>query len=260
MAGRPPKTAWIAEARRARTALALAKEGERETDLQALSGEADVNTVRRAIRAVELLDQWSDLHAGDCRNLASAPQSVLEIFATWASLDEKAAWKAYEAWEKKRTPVHALATKLRKFRSREGVRGSRGLEKDLRTKTAPHVARFVREVLGDGLVIDNVDANARFLGEPMMDFCVRASRPDDRKVRSIAIVIVGPYRNPAMYGRRRIDWIQRAFALAWVHDHVILVLEHDEHVDEYRNWTHKFAAEVLARGELRPDVNVIAMK
>jgi hypothetical protein len=259
MAGRPPKFGWIAEARLARTALALAKEGERETNLRTLAGEADVNTLRRAIRAVDLLDKWTDLHAEASQNLASAPQTVLEVFSTWASLDEAAAWKAYEAWERKPTPVLALAKKLRKFRSRKGVRGSRGLEKDLRKRTAPHVKRFAREVLGDGLVIGSVEENARFLDEPMMDFRLRATCSDG-KARSIAIVIVGPYRNPAMYGRRRIEWIQKAFALAWVHDHVILVLEDKEHVDDYRDWTRRFAAEALSRGVLRPDVNVIAMQ
>lgn len=260
MAGRPHNSEWISEARRARTVLTLAKNGQREADLQALAGDADVNTLRRAVRAVDLLDRWSQLHRDASGKLALTPQTVLEVFAAWASVDEAAAWSAYEEWEKKRIPVLDLAKKLRQFRARKGARGSRGLEKDLRAKTALRLKRLVRKVVGSDLVVETIEESAKVAGENMMDFLLLANLPGDREDQSIAIVIVGPYRNPAMYGKRKLEWMQRAFSLAWLHDHVILLLEDETHVVDYGHWIREFRARIHADCGQLPNVHVAAVE
>ncbi|QOZ51571.1 hypothetical protein [Bradyrhizobium sp. CCBAU 53338] len=256
MAGRPQKTAWITEARRFRSALEAAGEGKREASLEELAGDdADVNTLRRAIRAVDLLDRWSQDHAEASEKLIATPQTALEVFAAWASLDEKAAWQAYEKWEQERTPINDLAQELRTFRSGRGARGGRGREKDLREQIAPHLSSFLRKLLGRNLAFECV-RNVALMEESMMDFVASASMPEDSQSLSIAIVVVGPYRNPNMYRKRKIEWIQRAFSLAWIHDHVILVLEDAEEVAGYEIWVRKFSAEI--RAGLRPSVLVAA--
>ena len=51
--------------------------------------------------------------------------------------------------------------------------------------------------------------------------------------QTIAVLIVGPYQNVKLYRKRRLDWILRAFGLAWYYDHVVLVLPSKIHLKDY---------------------------
>jgi hypothetical protein len=54
------------------------------------------------------------------------------------------------------------------------------------------------------------------------DFLFEISSPNGRE--KAAALLVGPYNNHNMYRDRCDEWVERAFALAWVFDRVMLAL------------------------------------
>lgn len=58
----------------------------------------------------------------------------------------------------------------------------------------------------------------------------------DERPRTVAAIVVGPYRIANMYTKRRFEWLFRACALAWAYDDVVVLLPEAEVMDTYREW------------------------
>lgn len=69
---------------------------------------------------------------------------------------------------------------------------------------------------------------------PTIDFLFGLRHADGQAVR-VADVIVGPYRNPDTYTKRRQEEVLRALGMAWMFDHVVLLLPAAGDLAEYRH-------------------------
>jgi hypothetical protein len=224
MPGRPPKTDWIVRARRAKALLGGLNAGEREAALVDLAAGADINTVRRSVRALDLLDRWAESKGAFAR-LEKVPQSILEVFSQWSSFDESGAWNAFRQWEQTKSTVEVLLQKMRAARSDRGLRAAKSIENDYRDLLQPHIRSIISEVLGPKAGIGEPEKNFRSVGEPSVDYrCLIVDKSVSSPPTAVAILIVGPYRSHSMYERRRLNWLEKAFTLAWLYENVILVL------------------------------------
>ena len=110
------------------------------------------------------------------------------------------------------------------------------------------------------------------LSEPALNFKATASPPVDYrfewfvedggvKIRTIAVLIVGPYQNTVLYSKRRHDWIMKAFGLNWFFDRVFLVLPRLSLAEQYSSWIRvcEGRAADLTANLRRPEVDVVVI-
>ena len=101
---------WKELARQARSALARSQHGEREAALRTViggTGWKDANTVRRAVSALDFLDELQRTHPNHYGYVSEAPFSVIEALARLNRLDHLEALKAASDWA---SGKHSLQT------------------------------------------------------------------------------------------------------------------------------------------------------
>lgn len=257
MAGRPPNFEWISRARQARALLQGVSKGDKEAKLQEAAGEENINTVRRSIRALEFLERWIREGKASAKRLEAVPQSILEVLSQWATFDQDGAWDAFLEWETKRLPSEALADRMREKKSEKGVKAAKAVGNAYRKKFAPYVQDLISAALGPQ-PIATAESKVRRRGEPAIDFrCILVHPGSTDPAPAAAIVIVGPYGNVSTYKRLRYDWLQKAFCLAWIYEHVILVLPDEAICAVYAEWVNEFSRKARAASPGRvPHVHV----
>ena len=77
-----------------------------------------------------------------------------------------------------------------------------------------------------------VEKRVRFDPTSVVDF--RSN--DNYRGRKTGFLIVGPYRDPALYERRAFDWIAKAHTLLRVFEAMCLVLPDNAKVDDFLDW------------------------
>jgi hypothetical protein len=237
--GRPHDQQWKSRAQAARIVLKDVPDGQREQKLSQLAGQHDLNTVRRAIAALDFLDRWIVEEPEGAGVLAEAPQTVVEVIARWASFDRKGALAAASRWNAERTPVGKLNSEMKLSRASQGTKPGRTLKNEYRDRANEIVEELVGRVVTGKLT--RPSKNYRTQDDPAVDFHFLAVDPAaDFTVRSVACKIVGPYRNRELYRGRRLDALSKAFALAWVHDVVVLLLPDNQYLKTYQRWIDDF--------------------
>jgi hypothetical protein len=223
---------WQDKARRAKALLATAKQGEREAVLRSQSGTQDVNTLRRSVFALSFVDGIESTNPVEHDVVLKAPLSVVEIFARWSAFDAPGALEAVRAWSRNPVSVRALAEAMRERRSKFGLSSAKSLEDGYRARMIGVAERIVSDLVGGQLTRPNVQFKDSY--DPAIDYRFLSVKPD-MKVESIAVLIVGPYRNPGLYRKKRTEWLLKAFGLAWVHDHVVLLLPDSSELPDYKS-------------------------
>jgi hypothetical protein len=230
MIGRPDD--WKTKAREAAKALASAAQGGREAELLAHSEGRDVNTVRRAIFAVNFYDGLAVKHPDEQRLLSGAPLSVIEIFARWSAFEPAAALAAVRQWGSTPSSVRALSDEMQKNREELGLLSAKSRETTYRGAMIEVAERMVKEFVGGELTRPAINFKDSS-DDPAVDFRF-LSVTLEQKAESVAVLIVGPYRNRGLYKRKQQEWLWKAFGLAWIHQHVVLLLPESSEVAEYR--------------------------
>ena len=245
---RPYSHDWKLRALEARNALRGVPEGRRELALRELAGKRNLNTLRKALAAYEFLQRWTAQKAEAAVELEEAPQSVVEVLARWSAFDEEGAVSATSRWYSERIPVQRLTREMREARAIKGQQPGKTIAVEYRKTAVGLVKDLVAWTVGGR--ISRTEVKYKSGDDPVADFRFLTVEPDgEARGRSIACLIVGPYRNPDLYQRRRHDWLSRAFALSWVHDEVVLVLPDGAHLESYRRWIKDFTRR--ARGMRR---------
>jgi hypothetical protein len=236
---RPFSHDWKTRAQAAREALRDVPEGKRELKLRELAGARDLNTLRRALTAFNFLQRWIVEQPAAGGVLQEAPQAIVEVIARWAAFDVKGALDSTRRWQADKIPIDQLTGEMQAARAGKGVAPGKAIGLEYRKSAMRIVEDLVaRRVSG---LLTRPEINYKSGDDPNVDYRFLAVDPKgDLRARSVACIIVGPYRNPGLYKKRRLDWLSRAFTLAWVHDVVVMVLPDDEQGESYERWIKDF--------------------
>lgn len=239
---------WKQRARQAQVNLKSARHGDREAALQDAAGDLDVNTVRRWVAAVSFLDRL-EISAPDVRkSLETASFSEVEVLARWSLFDGEGALVAAQRVARGVYSARTLTAAMHKARREKGSAArSESYEAEYRASIQSAAGRVISDLLGGDLSVPEV--LYKDSGDPPVDFRYVRIVADERP-RTVAAIIVGPYRIANMYAKRRFEWLFRACALAWAYDDVVVLLPEAEVVDTYREWIlgmRRRAVEAAAR-------------
>lgn len=266
----PPPDDWKTKARQARNVFEQAPQGEREATLRGLTGDADVNTLRRAVFAVTYLDGLKHKHPDENGILSEAPLSIVEILARWNVFDAEAALDAARRWGTARQSVRALSEEMQRSRKERGAPPSaRSLEFEYRRRMIEPAEALVAKLVGGTLTRPSI--KHRGPDGETVDYHF-LSVTNQQVVSTVAVLIVGPYRNSGLYRKARQQWMWRAFGAAWIYDHVVLLLPDNSEIEAYRQritaMTHAAAGAspyrdiadtmLIARSTRQPRVHVVS--
>jgi hypothetical protein len=261
---RPFSHQWKELARETRQVLKEVPEGQREQKMRELAGGRDVNTLRRALSAFEFLQRWTVEHPAGAADLEAAPQSIVEIVSRWARFDEKSALAAARRWSIQRTPFDQFNREMKLARNQGGAKPGKTIENEYRAGLVEMVERLASETFSGDLTRPAI--NYKEGDDPVVDFRFLEVDPlREPQVRSIACLIIGPYRNTDLYKKRRQDWMCKAYALAWTHDVVLLMLPDISHIDLYERGVSDFTRRAAAHAGARqpssrvPDIRIIGV-
>lgn len=212
------------------------------------SGWADVNTVRRAIAALNFLEELQRTHPLHHDYVRQAPFSIVEAIARLHRLDSLKALEAASDWSNGKQTLETLRDAARNARP-VGLAGRTGqsLEKEFRKRAEASVRRAVERATRTKISTVRVD-HKDTPDAPNLDYFF-TSKASHRKDQTIAAVVVGPYQNKTLYRRRRHDWILKSFGLAWRYDHVVIVLPAKEYLDEYTQWIANYRDALFKHSE-----------
>jgi hypothetical protein len=226
--------AWMERARSAMGELRNAKHGQREAILSAIGDGINLNTVRREIKALAFLDGLKKTDLEISRRLETSPFGAIELLARWSSFDSRGALEAAKKLASGEHSLRSLKSAMLAAKRRYAIPTRneflRGIE--------PSIRKQIRMVLGGSLVA--AETPSRRSGKPPIDLLFQLTRAG-APAQSVAAVIVGPYRNAALYSKRRHDELWRAMGMAWTFDHVIVILPAPGSVIEYQRWLADYA-------------------
>jgi len=257
---------WKARAAKAKTLLLDSKHGNRESTLLRVAGGKDVNTIRRAIFALDFLEAFSKTSPKIGGALQDAPLSAIEVLARWHSFDVKGATNAARELTRGNHTVKSLSSEMKAARNiLSGGTGSESFEAAYRSNIEKAARRAVSHLFGEELSVP--DIQLKDSEDPPIDFRYSRTFDDGRSPKTVVALIVGPYQNKKLYRKRRFDWCFRALGLAWLYDDVVLLLPEADELSAYRNWIAsvrvraakpKTAAE-RSRGAMQriPEVHVV---
>jgi hypothetical protein len=242
---------WQKSARQARSALAESRHGGREAALKTVfheSGWKDVNTVRRAVFALDYLDELERTHPRHYAYVCHAPLSVIEALARLHRLDQIAARQAASDWSSGKESLSTLRDKA-KGAQPVGLGGRTGqfLEDEYRRLAEKRVRTAVQRIIGARVSAPHL--NYKSTSEaPTIDYLYSSTTKTSRlRPKTIAVLIVGPYQNRTLYRRRRFDWMLKAFGLAWFYDYVVLVLPAKKNLEDYNPWIFRYRESAVKR-------------
>jgi hypothetical protein len=255
-------TAWKRRAKSAKLLQRSAPYGGREEALATVANGVNVNNVRREVKALNFWEGLKkghhDLHVA----LRATPFSSIELLARWFKLDQSAAVEAAKKVAVGELNVKTLASAFRAAK----------------TKKIPSRADRVRKIeRSSSILISHLlagkltrVASPDFTGGPQIDWSFSLKCRGRDATESVAVLLVGPYRTPALYPKRRQDMLSRAMAAAWVFDHVVVLLASSDDLEGYRRWLSGalLAARIKKSGgnrtdqgsPVRPRVHVLALR
>jgi hypothetical protein len=119
-------------------------------------------------------------------------------------------------------------TQLKMFeedtRGDTATRSGKSLELAFRHETANAIARIVGEELKE------IDVNAFHDPRTFIDFISTSCE------WKVAVLIVGPYQDPALYAKRAFDWIAKAYTLLARFERAYLILPSNADASQFRGW------------------------
>jgi hypothetical protein len=225
---------WKERARLARRALRHAKHGQREATLASITNDRNVNTLRREVKALVFLDGLRKSNPDLSRRITDLSFDAIEVLARWHAFDPRG---AVNAAYKLASGEHSLNWLKTEKQVAERQR-SEPVRKDTLRDAEPLVRKQIAKIFG--MRLGPAQISTKKLDIPPIDFLFQLNRSDG-PTETIAALIVGPYQNRDLYLKRRPDQLLKAMGLAWIFDHVVVVLPPPARVDEYRRWLNKNA-------------------
>lgn len=227
---------WKKTAGEARQRLAAAKHGAREAALKEAGGSRDVNTVRRAVAALDFLDRLKETHPQSYGDLKDSPFGVVETFSRWWSISPTDAAVGLETWKNGGLTTRGLAASMRKSRPPiVEAANDESLARTFSEYVEPRIRHGIETVLGTKITPSENKRSAQLLP---VDF--RYSFKDSfRGEVQVAAIVVGPYQNQTIYRKKRHDWMLKALGLTHFFDWVFVALPSQSAVDDYTSWIER---------------------
>ena len=226
---------WKTHASKARLLLASAKHGDRETILARVAAGKDVNTMRRAIFALNFLEGFTKSSPRLSAGLKDASLSAVEVLARWHSFDVAGASDAVKAFAGGQHTVRSLTAAMNAARKQLTTeKGGGSPEARYRSRIESAAYHAISSLFAEPVVASGIQA--KDVVDPPVDFRYYRTFEDGRPPKTIVALIVGPYQNKTLYRKRRFDWCFRALALAWIYDDIVLILPRANEVAVYRDW------------------------
>jgi hypothetical protein len=224
---------WVIDARRIQSEVNALPHGKVEHGLQQIASRVNLNTqtVRRIVAALDFLDRLKLQHKQLASNLQSYPVAAVEYLARWHKRDQRAALKAAENLVTGEITVKQLGDAEKEARKGAFSGSGKSLEVDYRRSVKASIERLVQSSFGGDLTLI---PTRRSVEEPssIPDFAFE----DRHGTLVAAVLIVGPYSDKTIYGRRAFDWTAKATALLHVFRYVFLVVPGDADVDVFWRW------------------------
>jgi hypothetical protein len=249
---------WREEARTAIGELKEAKYGDRETGLRALARRFnpkknlkdderdDPSSLRRAIVAYEFLEKLRVTHPKEYSDLDGVPLSVAELIARWYANDQEKALIAATDWARGKVTVQSIRTAMSESRQGYGGKVGAASERAYREWALPQLISEIQKLAGQ--YVATITKRTRDPKSGLkFDFLFESSSGD--RPRRMAVLVIGPYKNPNMYRDRCDEWIARAFGTAWAFERVVLALPVKEYLDNYRLRAQQVTAAAVERLE-----------
>jgi hypothetical protein len=238
-----------------------AKHGQREAILSRVGNGINLNTVRREIKALAFLDVLEETDPELCLRLQDSSFNAIEALARWYDFDRTGAVEAATKLASGEYSLGSVQSAMRDARSKRRVPS----RKDLLARIEPSIKRQIRQLLGGTSVA--AESPSAKSNSPPLDFIFRLTRANGCP-ESVAAMIVGPYRNAAVYSKRRHDELLRAMGMAWMFDHVVVLLPAACSWAEYQRWLAEYVSAISKYGAKqansaqvrRPSVHVIGVK
>lgn len=224
---KPHPRSWFTTAIELRDEVAKLPYGKRESGLKIIAGNRgwSAQTLRRTMTALAFVEKIEAETKIRAKHLARFPVAAIEY-----------AHRIY-----RRNPANAVlmlqeliagsisVAELKKYeedsREEAATRSGKSLELAFRQETAQAIERLVGEELKE------VDVKAFYDPRVFIDF---VSAIHDWRT---AVVIVGPYQDPALYGKRAFSWIAKAYTLLARFERVFLILPSNADASQFKGWT-----------------------
>ncbi|MBR1281309.1 hypothetical protein JQ597_04570 [Bradyrhizobium sp. AUGA SZCCT0177] len=233
---------WKKTAEEARHKLGSAKHGSREAALKAAGGSRDVNTVRRAVAALDFLDRVKVTHPESYSVLKDSPFGVVETFARWWSSNPADAALGLAKWKNGGLTTRGIADSMRKSRPPAvEAANDESLVSTFSEYAEPRIRQGIETTLGTEVT---PSADKRSLHRPPVDFRYIFKDSFGGGDRQAAAIVVGPYQNQTIYRKRRHDWMLKALGLTYFFDLVFVVLPGQSPADDYTAWIERARAQV----------------
>jgi hypothetical protein len=235
---------WKRIARQARNAVQGTKRGARQAAWKTAAGALDPNTVRRLVFSLDYLDSLKKADADLHKDLDGAPFSLIEILARWNSFDAKGSSLAAHEVARGKHTIASLSGVMKEARKNTVLnRSGKSLTAAFREQVALIAARVVQDKLGG--MISDPSVGHKEADYPRLDFKFLRMTNEGNEPEYVAVIIVGPYSSNDAYVKRRYEWLLRAFAFAWIYDHVFLWIPPAADPKPYVAWVERAKADVL---------------
>lgn len=234
-------TAWKERARLALRERTHAKHGQRETVLREMIDGTHVNTVRREIKALLFLDDLENSHPELCGRLEAVPFNSIEILARWHEFDPTGSVAAAKKRASGEYSSSSLLSAMKLARA-----AFHGLSrKDLPDQIRSSISRAVTKLFSGALLVRGLALPEP--NRPPIDVLFNVAHADGRSER-VAGVIVGPHRNADTYSKRRQEELLRALGMAWMFDHVVVILPAAGDLADYQHSLTEYVDVSAGRG------------
>jgi hypothetical protein len=233
------RRAWRDEAQTAIDALKKSKYGEREVDLRIMAAgmgfeNGDPSSLRRAIGAHQFLERLRLEHPLSYAQLEGVTLSIAELIARWYSANPEQALKAAEDWHHGRATVQTIRDAMKISLPRgHGDKVGIAKQRAFKDSALQQIKEAVMQ-LGTGKIESIADQAWDKETGVKIDFLFEFA---GERSETVAVLVVGPYKNTAMYRDRRDEWILRAFGTAWLFDRIVIAIPD-------QNFSAKYAARV----------------
>lgn len=233
---------WRERARLAMQALGSAKHGQREAILTKIGGGVNLNTVRREIKTLAFFD-FLDRAAPDVTiRLRDASFNSIEVLARWHNFDSDGAVDAASKLASGEYSLSSLQSAMRGAKKRLQVPSSEDFHARIRSSVRKEIRRLFRHP------IDVTELPLPQPNRPAIDFLFTARSQEH--VETVAALVIGPYANAETYSKRRNNEVLRAMGMAWIFDHVVILLPAAGGLSEFQGCLKEY---VGAATNITPD-------
>lgn len=233
---------WKKTAAEARRRLIAAKHGGRESALRAAGGTIDVNTVRRAVAALEFLDRLKSTDPDSYRALEHSSFGVVETFSRWWTINATDAKAGLSKWKKGELTTRGLAASMRKSALPTITTNDGSSPLTYGDHVEPRLRRDIEAILGRPII--RSENRPTFC--PRVDFRYSVEDSFDGHDGEVAAIVVGPYQNQTIYKKNMHTWMLKALGLVFFFDWIFVVLPAETASDDYKMWLERARAAIGA--------------